>query len=331
MKKIGWFSVVLILTLSIGAGLMIGCGSDGGDDGGTSGGISYTGLTTQVIIDENNAEDIAIRAYQGGSAGSAISGVDAIQAGEDNQDGRSRTLILSRALENALYRVDIASIGDVAFSAMQPHTPEQGNCGGSMSMSFTISVGDETAFNGNFNFNKYCEYGTTLSGSVSFSGEINLSTGEIMQFSMSFDALTVDSCIDSFTADGDIHMNSDGSADTITMDMLMRDNSTGKVYWVENYKMILTDGKDYIDINVSGKFYDPDYGYVVLSTDKTMRIYDGDDWISRGTLICTGDIGTMARLIVRSSGEYHVDADTDGDGTYDNNTGPMNWSEMKCK
>ncbi len=338
MKKIVRLSFIMALTLCLGAGLMIGCGSDdggGGDDGGgeSNSGISYTGLTTQAVIDENNAEDIVIGAYQGGSSGTAWTGLSAVQTGEEEQIGRSRTLVLSRALENALRRVDITTISDTGiYSAIQNESGSfDGNCGGSAS--FTISVNDETgSFNGNFNFNSYCEYGTTLSGSVNFSGQTNLSTGET-QFIMSFNALTIDSGSDSFTVDGDVDMDLSGSTTTITMNILMQDNSNKKVYWVENFNMTLTMEANYVYVEVSGKYYDPDYGYVVLSTLTPLRIYDNNDWPSQGVLICTGNTGiggssTMARLTVLSSTQYQVEADTNGDGIWNYDTGLLNWSDL---
>ena len=78
----------------------------------------------------------------------------------------------------------------------------------------------------------------------------------------------------------------------------------------------------------SGRYYDLDEGYVVVSTDSPFRVYDGDDWPSEGVLVVTGDGSTKARLTVLTSTTFRVEADTDGDGSYDFDSGDLNWSDF---
>jgi hypothetical protein len=94
--------------------------------------------------------------------------------------------------------------------------------------------------------------------------------------------------------------------------------------------MTLSKGTNYVDFQVSGKYYHPDYGYVNISTPTAFRIYSGSVWPSQGVLMLDGKTGiaggsTRARLTVISSNAYEVEADTDGDGTYDWNSGSLNW------
>ncbi len=337
-KKNGIFKILLFyicLSCVIIPGLITipGCGG-GGDGGGIEAppSISYTGLTTWAIIDENNAQVIATGSYLTGSAGSEIGDpiAGAVQNGEEEQIGRPRSLILAQALEKALRQVDVTSMSDsVAVGAIQSESgTESGTCGGSVS--WTINYDDVTGdFTGSFNFDSYCEDGTTLSGGIDVSGTINLTTEEFVQISMSFALLTVTSGSDSFTADGDIAYDFSVSSITVTIDMLLQDNSTSEVFWIENFIMTMTVESDYVDVDiVSGRFYHPDYGYVVLSTGISLRFYYSDVWPSQGELICTGDGGTKARLSAISSTQYRVEADTNGDGTYDYVSEILLWSDL---
>ena len=152
-----------------------------------------------------------------------------------------------------------------------------------------------------------------------------------MQLSLSFDSLSIKTDGDSFTIDGSItYDNLYASPIDAHMDILMRDDSTGKVFWSHNYFLSITGGANYIDFYILGRYYDPDYGYVDSESTTDFRIYDGDVWPSQGVLIIEGETGiaggsTMARLTAGPPGIYEVDADTNGDGTWDWNSGQLNW------
>ena len=182
------------------------------------------------------------------------------------------------------------------------------------------------------NFNSFCSEGVTLSGTADFSGTININTEQLSQFTLTFSNLTATLGSDSLTLDGDITYNF-GPPAAVTMDMRQRDNASGKVYWVSDYVMTVSEGLDYIEFAVSGRFYDPDYGYVELSTPTPFRIYSGQDWPSQGVMICTGNNNTKAHLMVMPSAPppsptpstFAVSADTNGDGIYDWYVDNLNW------
>lgn len=331
MKNLRMKHLVLAILLAVS---LPACGGGGGGGDGSTAGISYTGLTTQATIDENNAEDLVTGAYQGGQVGAAIGSLGAIQAGESGPVGYSRMLKVSQVLEGSLRQVDLMSISAGTFvGAIDTESDTiYGDCGGSASI--TISGDDQTGdFSGSINFNNYCEDGVTISGDMDISGQLDVNTEELIEFDFSFDNVTCTMDNDSMTLNGNISFDNIVSPPTITMTMLLQDNNTEKVYKVKDYTMTLTEEASYEDVEVSGTYFDPDYGYVSISTTTPLRIYYYDDYPSGGVIVVTGETGiaggsTMARLTVLTSTTYQIEADTNGDGTYDWNSGDLNWSDI---
>ena len=118
--------------------------------------------------------------------------------------------------------------------------------------------------------------------------------------------------------------------------MMIQDGGTGRVCQVENYQMAITDWGSYAVFTISGRFYDPDYGYVDLTTPSPLFMGYYDDYPYAGQLVLTGENGTVgptsARLTALSTTTCRVEADTDGDGTYsgldDYDSGEILWTEL---
>lgn len=328
INNLRYFCLLAAITLGLMAIVATGGGGGGGGGGGTPP-MQYTGLSTPATIDGTNAVQLAVGAYAGGAVGSVMGSGAVAQTGKI---GRPRTLTISKALEKAIRHIDVASaLGSASFGAIITDSGTiDGNCGGSLS--YTINIDDVTGdFTGNFNFNNYCEDGVTFSGNSSVSGTADLVTEEFIQLSLSFDSLSITTDGDSITIDGSITYDDlQAPLVNVDMDFLMRDDSTKKVYWLHNYYLRISEGPDYIDFYILGRYYDPDYGYVDSESTTDFRIYDGDVWPSQGVLIIEGETGiaggsTMARLTAGPPGIYEVDADTNGDGAWDWNSGPLNW------
>ncbi len=282
----------------------------------TGTGIEYSGITTQAPITDVNAEGLATGAYIGGAlAGSMSPGVVSWGGGMKHP----RYFNLAETLETAVVQVDVtAPTGVVAVGGIQEFAEETipGDCGGSATYSMNLNevTGD---FLGSMEFIAFCSGSVTISGSASFSGSVDLITSEFLEFSLSFSSLTTTSDSDSFTVSGDITFNYQTSPATATMDILMPDSTSGKVYWVNNYSLTIEDTGAFVDFTVSGRFYDPDYGWVDIGTTTNFQISVGQEYPYQGVLVLDGTGGTQARLTALSSTTYEVEADTDGDGNYD--------------
>jgi len=324
------------VTLAVFLVLFLTACGGGGGGAGSSSSTSYTGLTTQATIDENNAEELSTGAYMGGQTGSAIGGtVGVIQSGECGLAGRPSMFKVVQVLEGSLHKVDFMSrtYGTFVGEIYTDSATIYGDCGGSGSI--TLSVDDQTGnFSGRMNFNNYCDEGVTFSGNMDLSGQMDLYTEEIIEFTFSFDNITATMGSDSITLEGDISLFSVTSyGGTMTMNITLRDNSTKETFRLKDCTMTFTERANYVDMELSGRYYDPNYGYVDINTTTPLRIYGDNENPSEGILVVNGKTGigggsTKARLTVLSSSTYKVEADTDGDGFYDYDTGVLYWSDL---
>jgi hypothetical protein len=338
-----FFSIACII--AFGMIMIISCGG-GGDGTAPAPGpppITYTGLTTQASIDTGDkAKALAAGAYGAGQAGSAFSAIGAVATGTDENTISFRTLKVTQTLKDALLQIDLSSVsGGPVIGATQSESGSiSGPCGGTAS--YTIKVDDQTGvFSGSLNFSSYCDGGVTISGTTDFSGTLDLSDPNNPTFetvTLSFTNLTEGSA----TLSGTIVVDLSSSPIIVTFNARLKDNSTGKVYKVENYMMEITLGPDldfdgdpdYVDVEISsGKYYDPDYGYVDVLTLAPFRINDGDEYPSSGILLVTGEIGiggnnTEAQLEALDADTCQITADTDGDLVYDYDSGVINWTDL---
>jgi len=313
-------------------GLMTIVGTGGGDDGGGGGGDNnqwYDGLTTPVEITEDNADNICVGAYTGMQRGSATNFI-AIAPGEvENMKAISRGVMIIELLD----RIDIASI--VSRRTLSAETITEtlpGNCGGRATLTGT---GNEQTgvVSGNIQFNSFCNDGLTMSGSVGFTMQINMSTSQIQSLSMTYNSVlcTYDSESFSLNGNSNIIVSYSENSISLTMDMVTTDSTTNKTYWFKDYT-ITTAGGYQTSVKISGTYYDPDYGYVNFSTTEDFIVSSVSGFPTDGTMVLEGAAGsaggnTKAKLIAYPT-FFEVHADTNGDGEYDYYSGQLSWSNF---
>lgn len=315
------------------------CGGGGGGGGGDS--LSYTGLTTPAVIDNTNAAAIARAAYEGGEWSDPSFAVPLGQAALDTEEPEPSNIIaLVRTIIKIGDRMASGPTGMNTGGTAYPATVwrNSGTIEGSVSGYFTFSetLDDLTGdFQGSISFHEYDEgLGIVLnSGSVSISGNgvvgfdiygpylITINT-----FTLHFSSLSGVSGIGSFTLAGTVALVEGSPKSSATLDLVVRDDTTGKTVWIRDYTVVVSPGVDavfgtYSEATVSGQIYLHDYGYVDIETIAPFRVYDTDLHPSSGELVVTGKaIGggyCKARLYVVDNMNYEVYVDADGDGTYD--------------
>ena len=322
--KIGTLSAFSLLMA-----LIFACSGGGGGGGGTAGGagITYTGSTAQATIDATNSQNLSAEAYKGGAFGTSAS----LGTVQKTVAERPNYLDLALTVEEAIHQINLYALPGVveAGAVVTASDTIAGGCGGTAQ--YAIQYDNVTGdFTGTLSFAIFCSEGVTLSGSASCSGKVDVNTGNFIQLALSINNFTVASGSVSYTVQGSITYSYQVTSVTVAMTMLLLDNTTGKVFWINPYDMTLSQGSNYVDFQVSGRFYHPDYGYVDISTPTAFRIYSGSTWPSQGLLMLDGKTGiaggsTRARLTVISSNAYEVEADTNGDGTYEWNSGSLSW------
>ncbi len=120
-KVLHYMSLIYVVVFGLFTIIGSGCGGGGGDGGGgdSSRAINYTGLTGPATIDENNAQDLAVGAYENVKTGNAISNIASLQTVNDDQNGFPLLLNVSMVLEDSLQHVDfIANPGDTSLKAV---------------------------------------------------------------------------------------------------------------------------------------------------------------------------------------------------------------------
>ena len=306
--------------------VLLACGGGGG--GGDSDGddeMNYSGLTTAAEISELNAEDIS-----GGALGAGLIGDGMMTLGLEGDLNNSyvnkfRSVKIPAVLSESLHFLNFTVSPDFGVEAAVETIKEtiKGNCGGSMYYFVSADSKDGT-FSGNFNFKEYCSDGTKVNGKASFDGIIDVDTGDFIEAYFSFDNLSGGD----LKLNGDIEIDYSASPNVIRFNAYGQDPASKKVFWIRNYKVTIIENSGFIEIEMTGKFYHPKYGYVKLSTTDPFILHDGDEWPTSGTLIVEGANNAKAKLTVIDNANCAIEADVDGDDSYEWASDTLNWDEI---
>lgn len=330
--------LVVIATLCLFS-LISGCG-DSGNNGPS--GLTYTGATSPAVLTSSNAASLIGSAYTGGNSGISVGDVTTgVKHYDYGVSRRPRSLTISQALIKfmQLAAVDhtLAMPETAATASNIPRSTLNGNCGGTATIDGSYDDADHT-ISLSANLSSYCQDGMKLNGTIGALGQavadrqnnINISdvTITLADLSAAYEG-------DSFTADGTISIapqpgyNHIDKNILLTINMLFKDNATTKVYKLANFRISQssTIGTiSYDDIAITGRFYDPDLGYIDLSTPTTIRIINNDVWPSSGSLRA-GGADCSATLTAQSDTTYQIDVDSDGNGRVDSSESGL-WANI---
>jgi hypothetical protein len=307
--------------------ILVGCGGGGGsssDGGGGPAALTYSGLTSQASISPTNAEDITTEALLGATIGVSVLGNT--DAGKNTKPIISHLYVidLPKVLRRSTENVNWHPGKEIALSRVESDTIN-GECGGNLA--YTITVDDATGnFSGTFTYSQFCDSGITITGTVDVDGTVDLVTNEFKTINFNFDNLTSDE----FVMSGIISLDDTNTTlSLITLDFLFKDIALNKVYWINDYSMTVTEiNATDTEIAITGVFYDPDYGYVNVSTPIPFIFISADDWPTLGTMLCEGVGNTKTILTAVDNQSYRIEADTNGDGVYDYNSGVLFWADL---
>ena len=311
-----------LLTLA----LLGGCGGGGGGGGGgTSSGQTYTGLTTPATVTLSNADELAAKSYTNGNSVTSIGDVVSApgQPGTVPDTGSNSVTITEWAQAQIRFVLARESSELAARNAQSAANPAKearstsgsltGDCGGSAT--YAIAADSVTrSFSGSFTFASYCNEATTITGSFSFSGSLDVDDS-FATTSLALSELTLVTSDQSLTIDGTVTTSASGATITITSNLVLRDNTTAKTYKTEDLVVTAVAATSSASITFTGRVYHPTEGYVTLSTPTPLVVVAGDHYPSSGTFVATGANNGTVTVTALSNTTYQVEIDINGDGT----------------
>lgn len=331
------FRVYLSLCCAL---LLAACGGGGGGGGADSSGgggnppaptgITYTGSTTPATLTSGNAGTMADSAYQGTTPGQTAGG-----AALNTTRPEHRGLV---GLADALARAGIGAGDSTAQSSATSRAIAnftgtlQGTCNGlpqgtasGISGTYDNVTGAFTATVTLINF-RACD--GTLNGSATVTGNIDIATGWLKDFILSFTTLTYTEASYNWTLSGSIAYASPvfSGNRTTTINLTYLDNTTSKVYKIENLVLVFTENGPADNVTINGRFYHPDHGYVDLTTTVPITLTYVSRFPTQGTLVLTGQGNRKVRITFVFNGtySYNLGLDANGDGTYEQ-TATCSW------
>lgn len=305
MSRFGVTMMAAGLFLSVS---LTGCGGGGGGSGGSSAPV-YSGSTSPAIVSTSNARALSVDAYSAGQLSSAVSGV-----ARPASDGSLPPPLLQNVagmLEHSVTTIlGAAGVPAKAVAATAQNTV----VGFSGSYSYSIEYDTATgAFNGTISFSQYREsaISVTISGPISFSGVYNRFTGTFSSLNISMNNLVGSDGSSSFSMAGSLTCNVGIGTTTVGMSIVLSDTVYGRTYWVKDFTLTLSGSS----LSMTGTYYNPVHGYVVISTVTPLTVSTLDGTPTSGQLLFSGGNGTKVRLTFMAGG-YTIEADTVGNGTY---------------
>jgi hypothetical protein len=328
----GW-PVAIAWTLLV---ILTGCGG-GGSSSQADADLQYSGSTTPAVIDAANADQLAGEALEAGSTGSSLGMVDGARVNARAVETKLRSINLPLNLTHVAEVNDPTSLPMFINGVLVRHTGTLSDtCGFGGYVDYDKSYEDTTgAFKATYWFYDYCDKGSLINGMMSSSGFVDPATEELLTCTQRFRKLTDGSA----TVSGSININATGSPIAIVFNALIRDDTTGKIYWIKDYTLLVVAHPDlnpdlsYITVDVSGTFYNPDHGFVRLTTDSLLEIAEADEHPRVGAIIIEGinSAGDLVKvkLTALDSDYCKIEADLDNDGDYDDFIVPsIGWDDL---
>ncbi|MGD9302339.1 MAG: hypothetical protein PVI13_12245, partial [Desulfobacterales bacterium] len=178
-------------------------------------------------------------------------------------------------------------------------------------------------FSGSFSFEDYCDGGLTISGEVDVDGTFDKDSGDFITADFSFYDLS-----DAFySLEGDVSIDYSTTPTLVNFSAYCTEKHTGRIYWIKNYSMNITEYVGYLEIEIFGTFYHPDDGYVSFKTSQPFILYDTDDWPTSGQLVIEGDHDTIAQLTAIDQVYCRIEVLTNDLGLLGWDSGIIDWKD----
>lgn len=315
------------------AGIVFLASCSGSD---SDGGSSVSGKTK---LTANNVTDVTQSAFQTTNAVVTSGGAMTDQIGRsssnnDDQPGRNIIAGFAYSILNFLDDAGLMTDTGVSEDNVQGKSrvkldsffgTKQGLYGGTATYNLSKQG---TSFRLSIVFDDYTSHPETyLDGTATITGTFDADRDVpkgVMTISYSSFRLRYANSFD-YTLTGTMSMEGDMSGAVFTANATIKNQLKGLTSKVENYVIEMTIQSLYMNYKISGQFTHGTYGNVSLSTDQNFKQLLFADHPSEGIMTVEGGEGTKARMTIIDSSSYMIEADLNGDGTYEWNSGKLYW------
>jgi hypothetical protein len=286
----------------------------------------YSGRNDLAVIDSTNADDLTEGALSGGITRFKTESAGFAQKSLTKQSSVFWPLRLPLVLKDSVQKIETAALSvDPLRPAVETKSGIlQGGCGGRLLYSMDF-VRDANVFDGSISFQNYCFRGITISGETGVDGTYGSGTGKFSTSHFSFDELS----------DGQIALAGELSLDlmqqkpiTANFSAYSKELASGQVYWIKDYSMNIAEFIGFTEIEIFGTFYHPEHGYVESTTLEPFIVHYEDEWPTSGLLRIKGADNTRAQLTALNQVHLSIEADTDGNGGFEWDSGVIFWDDM---
>jgi hypothetical protein len=283
--------------------LLIGCGVDGDDGSSTLYSPKYTGIKEQATITANNNVDLTIGSLQG---------IDISFFFEFNIKINNLKVKEQETRTEAI----------IKKNGVIP-----GECSGNIE--YKLIIDEKTGnFTGDFIFNDYCEAKTIVDGSVPIDGIFILDKNEFEILNINLTNLSFKNFV---ILNGDISIDYKGAPieTLILSNFLIKEKDKTEIHWIKEYLLNITDNDILFEINsVSGKYYNPIYGYIEVFVLDNVVYSINEEWPKEGIILNKGAAGASTILEVIDDISYIIKADRNGDNIYEIISEPFLWGDL---
>jgi hypothetical protein len=311
--------------------LLSGCSGGGGGKAGdkVDPAPAYKGVTTQATVSQANAEALSLGGFGGGRLGSSMQTLRKTGKGSETAGTNDRLLRqLAEVIKKSTARMEIPKLAKNrakavrspgAAKVLQRRESFQINGDSGGDASYTMDINDSTgSFSGSVSYHDYSSQGIMLSGNADILGTLDVNRNVFSRLTLSFKDLAISIGNSSYTLIGTLSwgFNLSNSNETLSINMVLLDQSDSKTYWFRDYEQVTTYGDGFLTQTTSGRYYEHDQGYVDFTTRTPLVAYYGNAWPSQGDWQFSGQLGSWARLSFLD-GSLLIEADTDGNGSAD--------------
>jgi hypothetical protein len=318
------------------AALISGCGGGGAAGSAQSGVLfdpaaNYQGISAAAVPTAANAEDLALGAFAGGQLGTQVGNIGRAEKSAARDTAAAAALpmrALVQALKLSTRRLDLpqkaTELRVTQAAALQGKTAARSNIshvngehGGSAT--YQLEINDATgSFYGTVNFQGFTSGNTVTNGTCDMLGTFDVNRQALSQMTLSFKSLSMTTPGNGYLLAGNLSWvySYASSSDTVSMNLVLKDLAVSKTYWFKNYQIATSYSVDRLSQTFTGRYYDPDHGFVELSTPDAMVASYGAQWPFQGTLVTGASSGRWVRMRFQTA-TLVVEADTNGDGASD--------------